>query len=182
MKLPKASMIAELKVWNSVDFCTKEINFLTGIDMQRPNSFELLIVFLYRISQIVYIIVNYPKNLYVLLFLLHGNFYFNGSVVWSEFLFHIVNIYWKIFRKIFYSSIVIVGKSSMSIYLWIRLFMYVRFTYKHDSASWIKREPWPVFPTIYTLIVSRNFHELRCSTIWYPVKLYPTLMCFTFVV
>ena len=72
-----------------------------------------------------------------------------------------------------------VGHFSSSISLWIRLFISVRLAYERASASWIKIEPWSVFPTLDILIVSWPFHELRCYTILYPVELYPTFICFT---
>ena len=79
----------------------------------------------------------------------------------------------------FISFRMIVGHFSSSISLWIRLFIFVWLEYGHTSAFLIKTEPRSFFPTLDTLIVSGPFYKIRCCTIWYPVELYPTFMCFT---
>ena len=142
-------------------------------------SFELSIILLDCIVQIIYIIISYHNKFSVPIFFPHGHRNFSRNIILSKFGIHVVNISWLFFRKLLYSFSIIVGHLSSSISIWIKLFISTRLLYERASDYWIKLESLSVFPTLDILIVSEPFHELRCSTILHPVELYPTCMCFT---
>ena len=141
--------------------------------------FGFSIILMYCIARIIYIVINFPNNFSILIIFLHGHCDFSRNIIWSKFLFHVVNISWIIFGKLFYSFSMIVGHFFIVNYPLNYNFIYAWLDYKFDSYYLIKIELWSVFPTLDTLIVSGTFHELRCSTIWYPVELCLTFMCFT---
>ena len=95
IKYETTQSIRDLRTWKYGTvyiFAPKKSIFMTGIYMQRLNYFELLIILLYQIAQIIYIIVKYPNNFYVILFFFNGHSNFISNIVWYEFLFHVVNI------------------------------------------------------------------------------------------
>ena len=151
-------------------FLHKKSIFLKNIDIQQPNSFVLSNIPFYRISWIIYIIVNYPNKFSVIIFFLHGHRDFSRNIIWSKFVFHLVNVSWAFLERSYISSAWSLKIVSWSISLWIRiliiLFISVRLEYGHDSAYWIKIELWSVFTTLDTLLVSGTFHKIRCYTIW----------------